>query len=120
MNPEYDYLFKHVVRARDDAMRCVRDVNAFRFGLDHASGTCVCRCDLVLGMREWNACVCIARELGRGVKDERDGCVRTKRASVCVCRGSSGGEREERFSRVGLERGENGRRASERFARSLE
>lgn len=31
MNPEYDYLFKLLVRARDDAMRCVRAVNAFRF-----------------------------------------------------------------------------------------
>jgi hypothetical protein len=30
-------------------------VNAFRFGLDHSSGTRVCRCDLVLGMHEWNA-----------------------------------------------------------------
>ena len=67
------------------------------------------------GMRD---CVCIDRELGRGVKDVRDGCVRTTRASVC--RGYSGGEREGRFSRVGLERGENGKRASERFARSLE
>jgi hypothetical protein len=55
MNPEYDYLFKLLVRARDDAMRCVRAVNAFRFGLDHSSGTRVCRCDLVLGMHEWNA-----------------------------------------------------------------
>lgn len=54
-------------------------------------------------MRE---CVCIDRELGRGVKDVHDGCVRTKRASVC--RGYSGGEREGLFSRVGLERGENG------------
>lgn len=73
---------------------------SFRFGLDHASGTRVCRCDLVLGMHEWNACVCIARELGRGVKDVRDGCVRTKRASVCVV-GPRGGANAKGSSRRG-------------------
>ena len=88
MNPEYDYLFKLLVRARDDAMRatardaCVR----FRVGSFHAFiGHARVPLRSCTGNARARARACdadIDRERGRRWKT-RDGFVRAKRARVC-------------------------------------
>ena len=63
MNPEYDYLFKLLVRARDDAMRCVRAVNAFRFvsgWITHRARACAVAILYWECMNGLRACVSLA------------------------------------------------------------
>lgn len=111
MNPEYDYLFKLLVRARDDAMRatardaCVRfRVGSFHAFIGHARVPLrSCTGNARARARACDADIDIDRERGRRWKNTR--WIRSCEEGARV---PSGGEREGLFSRVGLERGENG------------